>query len=309
MVTLDPTDSRILDELGRDCRISYQKLAGRVGLSTTAVIRRVSALIGDGTITNFVVIPSRKMTGATGFTAVVHTDGTEDVKEFVDLVGANRGIIQVSELADTKGGAYFITGSYIGSEHLRGIGKSFRDLEHVRDVELHTVTRMLVSEGTKVELTKHQLLVLRALRRDARLPVKEIASETGLSVKRVRKTLREIQESGAFRFTTRISHTVARGLDVVLRIQNNDNEMSNQEVWNWLNEEFPTRVFDVFQSATEPVLFAWFEPNDIREVYGICETVRQGPSIDSATPLVFLSSKKFPWLGELLLDEMIQEIE
>ncbi|UCH03379.1 MAG: Lrp/AsnC family transcriptional regulator, partial [Candidatus Thorarchaeota archaeon] len=92
MLTLDPTSRRILEELGRDCRISFKKLAGRIGLSTTAVIKRVSSLIEDGTIMEFRVIPSQAMTGVSKFAAIVNTDGTENADDLVDLIGTNRGV-------------------------------------------------------------------------------------------------------------------------------------------------------------------------------------------------------------------------
>jgi DNA-binding Lrp family transcriptional regulator len=306
---LDPTNRRILEELGRDCRISYKKLAGRIGLSTTAVIKRVSSLIEDGTIMKFMVLPSQAMIGSSGFVALVHTDGTENEKELVNLIGSNRGVVQVSELVSASGRSYFVTGQFIGSERLQEFGKFLRGLDSAKAVELHTATRMLVPRGEEIELTKHQLLVLRALRKDARMQVKDIADDSGLSVKRVRKVLREIRESGAFRFTGRVSLSMSRPLDLVLRIRIDENAMSNQELWDWLKKEFPMKVLDVFQSATEPIVFAWFEPEDIREAFGICERVRQMSTIDSATPLVVFSHEKFPWLGEILLDEIIQEIE
>jgi DNA-binding Lrp family transcriptional regulator len=303
---LDPTDRIILEELDRDCRITYKKLAGRIGLSTTAVIRRVSSLIENGL--KFIVLPSQAMIGTSGFLGIIHTDGTENVKELINLIGSNQGVTTVSELVTTIGRAYFVTGQYIGSKRLLEIGRLLRGQNGAKDVELHSALRSRVSEGTRKTATKQQLLVLRALRRDARMQIKDIAEDSGLSLKRVRKVIREIRDSGAFRFTTRWSHTFIKGLDLVLRIQIDENATSNQQVWNWLKEEFPTRVFDVFQSATEPVLFAWFEPNDLREAYDICEMVRKESSVTSITPLVLFSHKKFPWLGEFLLDEMIQTI-
>ncbi|OLS30849.1 MAG: hypothetical protein ThorAB25_07080 [Candidatus Thorarchaeota archaeon AB_25] len=306
MLTLDPTDRSIFEELGRDCRIPYKKLAGRIGLSTTAVIRRVSSLIENGLM--FVVLPSRALVGTSGFIGIIHTDGTENVKELINLIGTNREIIQVSELVTTIGRSYFVTGEYTRSKHLLEIGRRFRGLNGVKNVELHSIIRSRISEGIKLTATKQQLLVLRALRKDARMKIKDIAEDSGLSVKRVRKIIREIQESGAFRFTTRWNSTLAKGLDLVLRIQIEENATSNQQVWNWMKEEFTTRVFDVFQSATEPVLFAWFEPDDIKDAHGICEMVRKESSVISITPLVLFSHKKFPWLREFLLDEMIQTI-
>jgi DNA-binding Lrp family transcriptional regulator len=306
VLTLDPTDRRIFEELGRDCRIPYKKLAGRIGLSTTAVIRRVSSLIENGL--KFVILPSRALVGTSGFIGIIHTDGTENAKELINLIGTNREVIQVSELVTTIGRSYFVTGGYTRSEHLLEIGRLFRGLNGVKNVELHSTIRSRISEGKKLTATKQQLLVLRALRKDARMKIKDIAEDSGLSVKRVRKIIREIREGGAFRFTTRWNQTLAKGLDLVLRIQIEENAISNQQVWNWLKEEFTIRVFDVFQSATEPVLFAWFEPDDIKDAHDICEMVLKESSVISITPLVFFSHKKFPWLGEFLLDEMIQTI-
>ncbi|MFW9945099.1 MAG: Lrp/AsnC family transcriptional regulator [Candidatus Sifarchaeia archaeon] len=164
MLTLDPTNRRILNELARDCRMSFQKLAGKVGLSTTAVIRRVSSLIEDGTIMKFRVIPSQAMTGVSKFAAIVHTDGTENADDLVDLIGTNRGVIQVSELITTAGRSYFVTGEFIGSKRLQEIRRSLSSLDSARDVEIHATIRTMVPEGTRMDVSRHQLLVLRAMR-------------------------------------------------------------------------------------------------------------------------------------------------
>jgi Lrp/AsnC family transcriptional regulator, leucine-responsive regulatory protein len=51
--TLDPTDWRILDELQRDGRLSYNQLARRVNLSAPAVAERVRRLEEQGVIAGY----------------------------------------------------------------------------------------------------------------------------------------------------------------------------------------------------------------------------------------------------------------
>ena len=49
----DPTNSRILDELQKDGRLSFAELGRRVGLSSTAVAERVARLEEEGVITGY----------------------------------------------------------------------------------------------------------------------------------------------------------------------------------------------------------------------------------------------------------------
>ena len=50
---LDAIDQRILAALQRDARLSFEQLAERVGLSSSAVLRRVRRLEGDGVIAGY----------------------------------------------------------------------------------------------------------------------------------------------------------------------------------------------------------------------------------------------------------------
>ena len=60
---LDKRDTRILAELQRDGRLTTQELAQKVGMSTSAVWRRVKALEEAGVIDRYVVIVNPKKAG------------------------------------------------------------------------------------------------------------------------------------------------------------------------------------------------------------------------------------------------------
>ena len=68
---LDSRDRRILAELQRDGRLTTQELADRVGMSGSAVWRRVKALEEAGVIDRYAVIVDAKKAGF-GLACMVH---------------------------------------------------------------------------------------------------------------------------------------------------------------------------------------------------------------------------------------------
>jgi DNA-binding Lrp family transcriptional regulator len=200
-------------------------------------------------------------------------------------------------------------GQWIGAQRLQEIGRFFREPEAVEEVELHPVRRTWVSKGSKMELTKHHLLVLKALNTDARKPINEISEETGLTRRRVRNILQSFMESGAFRFIIRMNLTTKRMTEVVVRIRYNDYESS----LHWYEELRRSgdlgSLFDMFYSITDPIAFAWFFVDDVRGVNRLSKEIAKEPFVVSSAPLVLHSMRKSPWLARIKLEEMITELD
>ncbi|CTQ32221.1 Lrp/AsnC family transcriptional regulator [Jannaschia rubra] len=72
MSVSDPTDDKILRILGREGRITNQALAGHVGLSPSATLRRVQAMEASGLIRGYraIIDPDRAGIGFTAYIAV-----------------------------------------------------------------------------------------------------------------------------------------------------------------------------------------------------------------------------------------------
>jgi DNA-binding Lrp family transcriptional regulator len=305
---MDETDWRILEALEGNCRLSYRELAKRVHLSTTAVMKRLKAMEKEGTIMHYMVIPSSAMIGTGGYMVIIHTHGRENSEELIRSIGELQETIIVGELVSSRGRSYVATGQYIGSERLQEIARFFRALEGVEDVELHQTKRLAVSKGYKMDLTNHHLLVLRSLRKDARMQVNEIASESGLTRRRVRKILQELLESGAFRFVTRVHLGLKRTTESIIRVRYDSSESGVRQFNQWIENIDNRGFFDVFSSITEPVAFCWFQCEDIQDMHRILKKIETQPFIETSTPLVIHSMHKFPWLAEYKLDEMIAGI-
>ncbi|MCA0872941.1 Lrp/AsnC family transcriptional regulator [Seohaeicola saemankumensis] len=70
MTKIDPINDRILQELGRDGRISNLDLAARVGLSPSACLRRVQELERSGVIAGYRAVLNPQALGI-GFAAYI----------------------------------------------------------------------------------------------------------------------------------------------------------------------------------------------------------------------------------------------
>lgn len=160
-----------------------------------------------------------------------------------------------------------------------------------------------------MNLTRHHLLVLRSVAKDARMPVNEIAEETGLTRRRVRKILKSLTETSAFIFGARGDFTKKRMTELIIRTHYDDYDSSLRAFEGCREDTAETGLYDVYYSATDPIAFVWYMVDDIREVDRVSKTLSKEPFVVSSTPMVLKSMKKFPWFAKLKLDEMLQGLD
>ena len=142
--TLDAIDRRILAALQADGRLTYDELAGRVGLSPSAVLRRVRRLEESGVIAGYVALLSPAAVGL-GLTAYLnvrlekHTDSHKrtpmdlfkaavqawpEVVECVSLTGEMDYLLRVL-VADMAHYARFISDTLLRHPSVQDCKSSF----------------------------------------------------------------------------------------------------------------------------------------------------------------------------------------
>lgn len=301
---MDPVDKTILAEFHANCRISYESLARKTGLSSNAVKNRVTALLDSGTISLFTISLEAAMINGEFFLAVVKTDGTETIEPFVDRIGCHPAVGHISLLASAGGGAYLVWGEYIASEMLLELRELLAEPENVVDVELHTV---MGRKGKKSELANLHLRVLSVLRNDPRMQINEIAKETNFSPKTVRRAIREITEGGGIMFSARPDMAAGHLVNFYIRFEYDEKLVTIEEAYEWLRERYALELWDPTPSVTEPVFFAEFVVDDLHEAERIARDVRSAPFVKSTSTLVAYSSKKYPYYAQTMLDDMIRK--
>jgi DNA-binding Lrp family transcriptional regulator len=297
-------DRKLIRMLDANCRVSYQDMATEIGVSPTAIKRRVEKLIDTGVILGFRVLPSLDMMDADLAIVIIYTDGSENPEEIVEEIGATVVFHHVSVIVSTEEGLYFAIGRYIGLAQFSEMGKVLRALEGVKQVDMHSV---LYPRGASMTLTSLQKSVLRILKDDARMPIPDIAKLTGISARRVRRIVKELQDSEAFRFRIRWNMSTGEKTQFILGIEFRESEMSGYDVVDWLQDEFEAYFWEPYISAMDPKVFGNFVVDTLRDVESITQSVRTAPFVQSVATYVCLSNFKTTRHGKIWLESLLEE--
>ena len=307
MVRLDAIDRTIIQMAYANCRISYEALARVVNLTPNAVKNRVHNLIESRVLSQFLIAYAPGAIDAESYQAIVLTNGTENSRDFVKIIGENPMIGHISTLATVKGGAYLLWGEFIGIEMLHEVSTFLRNLEEVEDVDLYVV--LTDQEILTGEFSNLHIKVLQVLRDNPLMQTSEIAQKTNISPKTVRRALREITEGGKVKFHARPDLAAGSLVNLHIRMRWNEKKISFQELRSWLYDKYPIAFWSPFASATEPMMIAEFVVEDLQEAERISNELHHADFIDSSTTMVAFSSAKFPFLSQIKLNELLDLAE
>lgn len=302
--SLDLVDKTIMIEIATNCRVSYESLSRKTGISANAVKNRVVALLDSGAISRFAVSLSAAMINAEFFIALVITDGTEDIDKFVQNLGDSPMVGHISLVASAVGGAYLLWGQYIGSSMLSELREFLHKPSSVQEVELHPIIWKM---GKRVKLAKLHLRVLANLRKNPRATINEISNETSLAPKTVRRAIRELMEGEGINFSARPDMAAGKLVNFYVRFEWSEDETSLDEVVSWIYEKYSLELWDPTISVTDPIIFAEFVVDDLHQAEEIARHIRCKPFVKSTTTLVSYSNQKFQYYAETMLDEMVRE--
>ena len=294
VISLDDIDKRIILELDLDCRMTYQKMADKLGLTATAIKKRVTKLLEQGVIDRFITTLNFDMIDSDLLLAIIQTDGSEYQEDFIEKMGNDPKVIQVSSVACGKGGLYCVFAVTSGVTALSDFGAFVRTLEPVIDSEIHV---LLYPRGKKTTLTNLQLRVLKQLVDNPRMSIVELAELAGMTARRVRRIIDELQESEGILFSVYWNLGIGGLTEVLLRIEWDEKTASHEEIIDTLRREYPLEFWTPFISAAYPVVFARFVVEKLETIESIARTVRRSPYVKSLSTLVLYSNNIFDWPG------------
>jgi len=293
-------------ELHENCRMSYQALADKFGLTANAVRGRIFRMMEIGIIDSFAVMFSMEMIDADVMFALAYTDGSEDTEESIARLGQNPMVVLVGLGAYTDGNVYTIFSQYIRSEGLNKITSFIRNSGNVVRVDVYPI---LYQRGGKIQLTKADLKVLKVLIEDARLPISEIAKRTGFTARRVRRILDHFLETDSIWTAVRWNLNASDYIQFLMKTTYDERAIKADELVAWLKDTYQMKYWDTYFSATSPEVFVEFVVDNLREVDQLQRSMKKADFIKAASPLLRFSESKFPWLAELHLRKMVSESE
>lgn len=240
--------------------MSYQFLARTLGVSSNTVKNRMNKLLEREVILGFGVMVSVEMIGAEHVAGFVATNGSEEVIDFMEQVATQPMVCEVYRTSDRR---YEYWAMVTGASETLGLKRFLKNLDGVNHVEMRPQVFFfpnkpsgffLNTRGRKVTFSRSQLLVLRCLMKDARMPVSQIAKETGFTPRRARRILRELQDGGGVVFSIGYDVFALGDMEYRLRICYDESQASGHEVLRQIYEKYPNEFWWSAIVTNEPML-------------------------------------------------------
>jgi DNA-binding Lrp family transcriptional regulator len=298
---MDELDKKILADLQTNCRITYQELSRRYGISANAIRRRVLNLEESGEISGYTVALSIAMTGSSQLFGFLTADGSRDEIEMIDEMGSHPNI---SAAAAYSNGTYAFVGNYVTTQEMHELSSYLRRIQSVVSAEIHPT---IIPTGQGMELSTLHLRIMKALIDEPRLSVVEVAEKSGLTARRVRRLLGQLEESGAVQFKALLELGADRSIPFIARIRWDERQTTYEPIINWLKQHYPLASWENFISATEPVLFALLAGENLTEVNEMTRAIRRQPDVKSVVTIISKYHKFYPNARYSKLLEMIKE--
>ncbi len=243
------------------------------------------------------------MVDASFLFGLLQTDGSQDEQEFTSTIGEHDNIDAAASYTD---GQFALIAEYSTAQELSDVGIYLRGLKSVQSVELHTY---LTRPGKKIELKKLHLRVLACLDEDARMSIIEIVKKTGLSARRVRRALNEMIESRAVFFRARLELGAESDIPFLIWASYDESKIDPDGITNWLWDDYPLPLWEIYISAMEPVFIALFATDHLTELDSVIRSVRQKEFVKNAKVMVSTHHQYFTGPTRLKLREMIENLD
>lgn len=298
---MDEIDKKLWQELGSNCRYSFQYLGDKLGISANAAKKRVEKLVDTGFIKGWYLGMRPAMIDAQFAFIEVKTDGSQDDEKLAEALDSNHMVYVVLPLTT---GDYALHAEFIGAHGLLELASFIRQVNGVRDVKVHPTT---ASPGKKMELSSLHLRVLSSLVKDPRMSVSNVSRNSGLTARRVRRIVDELIDSDAFDFSFFWNPNAGDSMAFIARIEYDSREAKSDDIDRRIREEYPLEYFYSHVSAIEPVMFSVFMVDHLFDIEKISRAIKKLSGVTTVSTMIYYSAIiSFP-PTRTRLEEMLAE--
>ncbi|MFW9846095.1 MAG: Lrp/AsnC family transcriptional regulator [Candidatus Thorarchaeota archaeon] len=259
---MDILDKALIGELSNSCRMSFSDLAKKYSVSVNTIKNRVEHLIEEGIILGFDVMPKLSLLN-TSFASIMLYFEDVVTREIVDELGRSEFIMAVMTGFEPEG---FAVAVYRNSDELNQAVEHLRNNSAVREVDVYQLLpppsskESIRSSKTLDDLKTIDWKILRSLRWNGRMPLKDLAQKTGKSVPTVRKRLEYMRKHDLIYETTLVNiGAVGTGMVITLAVEIQGLSSSKQlEIDEILHEAYPEEYWLSWRSADRPLMLLTF---------------------------------------------------
>jgi len=297
---MDDLDKTLLLKLLCNSRTSYRKLATEMGVTCPTIKRRVDQLMEAGIIERFTVELSQETLGVSWAYAEIVTDLSENRDDLIHEICSHDSTKEIFAVGPKRYVVFaelpYPEGAYEYGRFLRGIqGVLSADLVPAKQIPSGQLSHncKYASRGRKAEFNNQQMRVLNHLTTDARMSIQDLSERTGYKPKRLRRILRELDESGAVHFTITMNTSPESCISFILKIGFQENIMAPEDITSWIEEEFPREYWISFLLASKPILINYMTTDNLSKIETIIRKMKSANYItDVETMLIYHIEKK-----------------
>ena len=316
---MDQLDKSILLELTVNARIPVQDLAKKYDLSFNTIKNRISKLSETKIIHRYVVGLSWTMLEAEEILFKITTDGTENIKELFEQIETHPLTHTSSRIKERN---YEVHAVISDTKSFFDFKEFLTSINGVTHTEIHRIewvypplpssTPMAIM-GQKVAFSRDQLKVLRCLTNDVRMNITEIAKQTKIPSRRIRKILNKLVLGGGARFTVLMNFSAFNRISLGYTIDFDSAKTTPQEIATWFFTHYPFETWWIRYLIDEPQCSVYLLVPDSIEGAAITRDVRQASFTESLEDfysqqsIAFTGSMKQKLPMELRLEELLTE--
>ena len=297
---IDAIDLTIIKFLSQNCRMSLQELSKKTGITRTAVKKRIDGLLETGSIYSFNVSLSMAMTNSEIAIAIIQFRSKPPEEVISSLMDSSDMIVQASMSLDNR---LIVFSEYTSSEELSTMTNSFWNLEGVANVDVYS--NFIVDRGGSIELTSIHKRILGVLLEDPRMSISEIATATGLTPRRISKTIDALQESRAVHFSIRTKGNVSGETIAFSKIRYDATKIKPQDLQDWIADVHQDNYLSAYLAASEPLLFVYFLGSHFTMMDSITESLYNSGFVLSVDSFLLYPGQKGNRPRSNLLKQMV----
>ena len=304
---MDTIDKAILIQLLQNCRVSYDELGQRVGLSASSVWRRVTDLEETGIIDRYLLTLTPKVITPIVVQSMLTLDGTRSDEDVLDDILEQEDLISLTSVINR-----FCMVSYevrTDSER-RQFQERLLEIPGVQSVDTYTYQDPVPEPPDPIELdfSEEQKEVLRLLVENPKIAINEIAERTDRPYRKVKKTLDEILETGTVRWSLDWNPNAKGNEMFIFRLVLESAITTGEEVKElatWMSTKYPENFWWGYPMASGTCMFVNFVFDKIEAAIETKKQIAEHQDIQYAEMFFVIAHMKKPRLAERILQEYL----
>ena len=281
---MDEIDLTIILFLMNNSRLTYREISDHLGLSVNAIYKRVQTLIDIGTIEKFTARLKPYAINAI-YTFIFGQSSTLDIEKTVKELGKHANTWQI--ILSSRN--YIYIGAMLENIHQLDDYSSFiSKIAQIQSPNIGLLSGVnyiapipyIVPKTSVSNFDKFDLEIIRALHKDSRKPISEIAEDVNSTPNTIRRRLGRLIQEGVIDLSINFNPEGSNDTFAVFQIITKPSVDKNQ-FSKFLNDKYHPNIFYCWTFSNLPnLIHCWIWTNSMKELTELIENVKK-EKIDS----------------------------